>query len=69
VSIVEHHANVVPWMILAEDYGVKVEFININTDYSLDLNDLESKLDERVKIVSLTHVANTTGQIFELEKV
>ena len=38
-------------------------------DFSLDLDDLESKLDDRVKVISLAHVSNTTGQIFELEKV
>ncbi len=69
VSVVEHHANIVPWQILAEDYWVQVEFIWVNDDYSLDLYDLESKLDDSVKIVSLTHVSNVTGQIFELNKV
>jgi len=69
VSIVEHHANVVPWMILKEDYGIEVEFIGVKEDYSLNLEELESKLDASVKIVSLTHVANTTGQIFDLERV
>lgn len=69
VSVVEHHANIVPWQILAEDYWVQVEFIEIDDDYSLDLDDLESKLDDSVKIVSLTHVSNVTGQIFELNKV
>ena len=69
VSIVEHHANIVPWLILKEDYGVNVEFIEIQEDYSLDFEDLESKLDDDVRVVSLAHVANTTGQIFELENV
>ena len=69
VSVVEHHANIVPWLILKEDYWIQVEFIWINADYSLDLEDLESKLDDSVKIVSLTHVSNVTGQIFELSKV
>jgi len=69
VSVVEHHANIVPWQILAEDHWIQVEFIWINDDYSLDLDDLESKLDDSVKIVSLTHVSNVTGQIFKLDKV
>lgn len=69
LSIVEHHANMIPWFILRDDYGVNVEFIDVKEDYSLDMEDLESKLDESVKIVSLTHVSNTTGQVFELEKV
>lgn len=69
VSIVEHHANMVPWMILRDDYGINIKFIDVRDDYSLDLEDLKSKLDSSVKIVSLAHVSNTTGQIFELEQV
>lgn len=69
VSVVEHHANIVPWQILAEDYWIQVEFIEINNNYSLNLDDLTSKLDDSVKIISLTHVSNVTGQIFELNKV
>ena len=69
MSIVEHHANVVPWLILKEDYGIELDFIAIKDDYSLDYNDFRSKLDDNVKIVSLAHVSNTTGQIFDLENV
>lgn len=69
LSIVEHHANVVPWLILKEDYGINVEFISVKEDYSLDFDDLENKLNERVKVVSLVHVSNTTGQIFDISKV
>lgn len=69
VSIVEHHANVVPWLILAEDYGIKVEFIWVTETFDLDYNDMRDKLNETVKIVSLTHVSNTTGQIFDIENV
>jgi len=69
VTIVEHHANVVPWLILAEDYWVEVEFVSVDENFDIDFIDLKSKLDERVKIVSLAHVSNTTGQIFDIEKV
>lgn len=69
VSIVEHHANIVPWLILQEDYGINVEFVNITKDYDIDFDDLRDKLTDRVKVVSLTHVSNTTGQIFDLENV
>jgi cysteine desulfurase/selenocysteine lyase len=69
VTIVEHHANVVPWLILSEDYGVEVEFVSVDDNFDIDFADLKSKLDENVKIVSLAHVSNTTGQIFDIEKV
>lgn len=69
VSIVEHHANVVPWLILKEDYGIEVDFIKITKDFDLDYKDFRSKLDDNVKIVSLAHISNTTGQVFDLENV
>lgn len=69
VSIVEHHSNIVPWLILKDEIGIEIEYINVDEDFNLDLDDLRSKLDENVKIVSVTHVSNVTGQIFDLEKV
>lgn len=69
VSIVEHHSNIVPWLILRDEIGIEIEYINVDEDFNLDLDDLRSKLDENVKIVSVTHVSNVTGQIFDLEKV
>lgn len=69
VTIVEHHANVVPWLILAEDYGINVEFIWVTDNFDIDYNDFRDKLTDKVKIVSLAHVSNTTGQIFDIEKV
>lgn len=69
VSIVEHHANVVPWLILKEDYGVNVEFIGVTENFDLDYNDFRDKLTDKVKIVSLAQVSNTTGQIFDIGNV
>nr|MDD3720698.1 aminotransferase class V-fold PLP-dependent enzyme [Candidatus Gracilibacteria bacterium] len=69
LSIVEHHSNIVPWLILKDEIGIEIEYINIDKDYNLDLEDLKNKLDEKVKIVSITQVSNVTGQIFDLEEV
>lgn len=69
VTIVEHHANVVPWLILKEDYGINVEFVGVTDSFDIDYNDFRDKLTDRVKIVSLTHVSNTTGQIFDIANV
>ncbi len=69
MSVVEHHANVVPWLILAEDYGINVEFVGVTDNFDIDYNDFRDKLTDKVKIVSLAHVSNTTGQIFDIENV
>ena len=69
VSVVEHHANVVPWLILKEDFGIQVEFVKLDENFDLDYEDLKSKLTPKVKVVSLAQVSNTTGQIFDIAKV
>ena len=69
VTIVEHHANVVPWLILKEDYGINVEFIGVDDNFDIDYNDFRDKLSNNVKIVSLAHVSNTTGQVFDIANV
>lgn len=65
----EHHANVVPWLILQEDHGINVEFVGVDENFDLDYNDFRDKLTDRVKLVSLAHVSNTTGQIFDIANV
>lgn len=69
LSIVEHHANIVPWLILKEEIWIEIDYIQIDEDYNLNLNDFEKKYDESVKVISITHVSNVTGQIFDLEKI
>jgi cysteine desulfurase/selenocysteine lyase len=69
ISIVEHHANIVPWLILKEEIGIEVEYIELDKNYNLDFEDFEKKYDDKVKIISMTHVSNVTGQIFDLERV
>jgi len=54
---------------LKEDYGIELDFVAVTEDFQLDYNDFRSKLDDNVKIVSLAHVSNTTGQIYDLENV
>ena len=69
VSIVEHHANIVPWLILKEEIGIEVEYVNVTDDFTLDIEDLKSKLTSQVKVLSLTHVSNVTGEVFPLQEV
>lgn len=69
ISIVEHHSNVVPWLILKEEIWIEVEFVRVTQNFDLDLEDFKAKYDEKVKVISLTQVSNVTGQIFDLETI
>lgn len=69
ISIVEHHSNIVPWLILKEEIGIELEFVEITKDFEIDFQDFEKKYDSSVKVIAFTHVSNVTGQIFDVERI
>ncbi|MBT3853035.1 aminotransferase class V-fold PLP-dependent enzyme [bacterium] len=67
--MVEHHANIVPWLILKDEIGIDIDYVDVDENFNLDLEDFNKKYDESVKVISFTHVSNITGQVFDLEKI
>ena len=59
----EHHSNLVPWQILAEDLGLILDFISVNQDGYLDLSTYDTLLKFKPKLVSLTQLSNVLGTI------
>lgn len=59
----EHHANIVPWQLLAERTGVVLRVIPINDAGELVLDDYAKLLTDRTRLVSVTHVSNALGTI------
>jgi len=58
----EHHANIVPWHMLADDHGVDVRWIPLTPDGKLDLGDLDRLLDG-AKLVTVAHASNVLGTL------
>ncbi len=69
LSLSEHHANIVPWQMLAERVGAMVKFVELDNNYSLDLDDLKNKLDDSVKVVSVQYASNVTGAVHPVESI
>ncbi len=65
----EHHANILPRQILAERKWFTIEFFNIDEDYEIDRNDFQKKYTDKVKVVSVAHVSNVTGKIYDVKKI
>jgi cysteine desulfurase/selenocysteine lyase len=63
VSHMEHHANIVPWQMVAERTGAKVIPIQVTPEGELDLESFTSLLNERTRILAITHVSNVLGTI------
>jgi len=64
----EHHANLVPWLMLAERRGVKLRYLRVDTDGRLDLTDLERQLDG-AKVVGVTAMSNVLGTINPVRRI
>lgn len=69
VSIMEHHSNLLPWQQLAKRKHAKLNFIEINSDGLLDIENLKSKINSKTKIVALTHVSNVLGTINPIKEI
>ncbi|MFH1588496.1 MAG: cysteine desulfurase [Candidatus Diapherotrites archaeon] len=68
VSKMEHHANLVPWQFLEKKIGIELEFVELNENFLLDFDDLKEKINEKTKVVSLTHSSNTVSGIVDIKK-
>lgn len=65
----EHHANIVPWQLLAQQTGAVIRVAPINDRGELILEEFARLLSERTKIVSVTHVSNALGTINPVEQI
>src|SRR5947209_5633804 len=69
VSRLDHDGGVSPWVELAADRGFEVDWIDVTEDLRLDLDDLERKLDDRVRVVACVASSNAVGTIVDLPRV
>ena len=65
----EHHSNLVPWQMLANDRGLTLRFIPFDKDGQLDLSRLDEIWSERVKFVSVIHMSNVFGSVVDVRAV
>ena len=63
VSALEHHANIVPWQILAEQKGAKVVPIPLDAAGDIDQDAFDALLSKRVKLLAISHVSNALGSV------
>ncbi|MFV0390586.1 MAG: aminotransferase class V-fold PLP-dependent enzyme [Paludibacteraceae bacterium] len=63
ISVMEHHSNIVPWQMLCERKRMKLRVIPMNEKGELELDDFENLLNEKTRLVAVTHVSNVLGTI------
>ena len=69
VSRMEHHANIVPWQLVAERTGASLQVVEILADGSLDLEALRKQMTPQVKLLALAHVSNVLGTVNPVREI
>src|SRR6059036_277150 len=69
ITAMEHHSNIVPWQILCEEKGAKLQVAPINDDGELLLDEFEKLLGPRTKIVAVSHVSNALGTVNPIGRI
>lgn len=69
ISAMEHHANIVPWQWVCEQYGATLRVIPIHDNGELDLQAYHELINSRTRLVAITHVSNVLGTINPVEKI
>ena len=68
LSQLEHHSNIVPWQMVAEEVGAIIDVCPLTDDHGIDLDAAEAMLTERHKLVALAHVSNVTGAVLDARR-
>ena len=69
VSHIEHHSNIVPWQLATERKGAELRVIPVDDNGALELDILDTLIDERTKVVAVTQASNTLGTRPDLTKI
>src|SRR3972149_8019928 len=63
----EHHSNLVPWQQMAKHLGMKLQFVKLTKDFTLDMNDLATKLTDKTAIFAFTYASNVLGTVNDVK--
>jgi len=69
VTRMEHHSNIVPWQMLCERKKAKLKVLDFDVHGVLKIEELDSLITDKTKIISLTHVSNTLGTINPVKEI
>jgi len=68
-TLLEHHSNFIVWLRIKQRYGVDVHVIHPDKQGFIDISDVEKAVDDRTKLVTVTHASNVLGVILPVEEI
>lgn len=68
-TLMEHHSNIVPWHFLREYSGIDLQYVGVDDDGRLKLDDLDRLLTPQTKVVTVTHLSNVLGTVNPVREI
>lgn len=69
ITKAEHASNVLPWFELAEQIGIKVNYIDLNSEYKVTLDNVIKRITPKTKVISIAHVTNVIGDVRPIKEI
>jgi cysteine desulfurase/selenocysteine lyase len=69
ITAMEHHSNIVPWQMLCDEKKAKLKVIPFDDNGDLLINDLDSLITDRTKLISVVHVSNALGTVNPVKEI
>jgi len=69
LSIMEHHANIVPWHFLRERQGIVIKWVDVDSNGALDPQAVLDAITPRTKLIAVTHVSNVLGTVVDVKAI
>ena len=65
----EHASNILPWIRLSEEIGVKIKYIDLDSNYELTLDNVVKAITDKTKVISIAHVTNVIGDVRDIQSI
>lgn len=69
LTVSEHASNILPWLELSKQIGIKVKYIPLNEKFELDIESVRNSITNKTKVISIAHITNVVGDIRDIEKI
>ena len=69
ISEMEHHSNIVPWLMLSKYKNIKIKYISMLNDGTLNISELKKIISKKTKLISVTHMSNVIGTINPIKEI
>lgn len=69
INKAEHASNVLPWFVLEKEIGVKVKYINLDSNYEVTLENIKMAISDKTKVIAIAHISNVVGDIRDLNSI